>query len=78
MTRCHFKRYTSQSRDQSHDFSCDCQFYRMIFSVICQFLQRPDFHVIFDGDDPSPPVADPKGGFPLFAETARSELAITR
>ena len=29
MTRCHYKRCTSQSRDQPHDFSCDCQFLAM-------------------------------------------------
>ena len=29
----------------------------MNFSLISQFSQRSAFHVIFDGDDPSPPVA---------------------
>ena len=58
MTRWHSKRYTSQSRNQLHDFFFDSQFCHMIFLFTRQFSQMSDFHVIFDGDDLSPPVAD--------------------
>ena len=33
-------------------------FYHMIFLFTCQFSQRSDFHMIFDGDASSQPVAD--------------------
>ena len=36
-------------------FPAIASFYHMIFSFPCQFSQRPDFQVIFYGDDPSPP-----------------------
>ena len=39
-------------------FPAIASLYHMIFSFTCQFSQRPDFHVIFDGDGPSTPVAD--------------------
>ena len=32
-------------------------FYDIIFSFTCQFSQKHDFHIILDGDDPSPQVA---------------------
>ena len=59
MTHCHFKRYMSQLCDQLHDsVPANASFYHMIFSFTCQFPQRFDFHMIFDGDDSSLPVAD--------------------
>ena len=39
-------------------FSAIASFYQMIFSFTCQFSQKSDFHVIFDGDDSSLPIAD--------------------
>ena len=39
-------------------FPAIASFYHMIFPFTCQYSQRPDFYVIIDGDDPSPPVAD--------------------
>ena len=41
-------------------FSCNCKFYHMISSFACQFSERSDFQVIFDGDDPSPHLISAK------------------
>ena len=43
MTRCHSKRYTSQSRDQPHDFSCDCQFLPHDFFIHMSVFSKTRF-----------------------------------